>query len=62
MKEYTYTQAMQRLEAILAQLEEGSASIDTLSELVKEAATLVTFCKTKLKTTEKEIQRAFEAN
>ncbi|MCE2708981.1 MAG: exodeoxyribonuclease VII small subunit [Bacteroidota bacterium] len=62
MKEQSYTQAMQRLEAILAQLEEGSASIDTLSELVKEAATLVTFCKTKLKTTEEEIQRAFEAN
>ncbi|MEY2705265.1 MAG: hypothetical protein RL407_1327 [Bacteroidota bacterium] len=62
MKEQSYTQAMQRLEAILAQLEEGAASIDTLSELVKEAASLVAFCKTKLKTTEEEIQRAFEAN
>jgi exodeoxyribonuclease VII small subunit len=62
MKEQSYTQAMQRLEAILAQLEEGAASIDTLSELVKEAASLVAFCKTKLKTTEEENQRAFEAN
>ena len=60
MKDYTYTQAMQRLEAILAQLEEGSSSVDTLSELVKEATTLVNFCKEKLITTEEEVQKAFE--
>ncbi|MCE2776625.1 MAG: exodeoxyribonuclease VII small subunit [Algoriphagus sp.] len=60
MKDYTYTQAMQRLEAILAQLEEGSASVDTLSELVKEAAALVAFCREKLRTTEEEVQKAFE--
>ncbi|MDP4657535.1 MAG: exodeoxyribonuclease VII small subunit [Algoriphagus sp.] len=60
MKDYTYTQAMQRLEAILAQLEEGSSSVDTLSELVKEATTLVNFCKEKLRTTEEEVQKAFE--
>jgi exonuclease VII small subunit len=30
MKDYTYTQAMQRLETILAQLEEGTATVDTL--------------------------------
>jgi exodeoxyribonuclease VII small subunit len=60
MKDYTYTQAMQRLEAILAQLEEGSASVDTLSELVKEAAALVALCREKLRTTEEEVQKAFE--
>uniref|UniRef100_UPI004048466F exodeoxyribonuclease VII small subunit n=1 Tax=Algoriphagus sp. TaxID=1872435 RepID=UPI004048466F len=60
MKDYTYTQAMQRLEAILARLEEGSSSVDTLSELVKEATTLVNFCKEKLRTTEEEVQKAFE--
>ena len=60
MKDFTYTQAMQRLEAILAQLEEGSSSVDSLSELVKEAATLVNFCKEKLRTTEEEVQKAFE--
>jgi exodeoxyribonuclease VII small subunit len=51
---------MQRLEAILAQLEEGSASVDTLSELVKEAAELVAYCREKLRTTEEEVQKAFE--
>lgn len=60
MKDSTYSQALQRLEAILAQLEEGSASVDTLSELVKEAAALVAFCREKLRTTEEEVQKAFE--
>ncbi len=60
MKDYTYTQAMQRLEAILAQLEEGTATVDTLSELVKEAADLVKFCREKLRNTEDEVQKAFE--
>jgi exodeoxyribonuclease VII small subunit len=55
MKDYTYTQAMQRLEAILSQLEEGAASVDTLSELVKEAAELIAFCREKLRSTEEEI-------
>ena len=60
MKDYTYTQAMQRLEAILTQLEEGSSNVDTLAELVKEAAELVKFCRTKLRNTEDEVQNAFE--
>ena len=60
MKDYTYTQAMQRLEAILNQLEEGSSNVDTLAELVKEAAELVKFCRTKLRNTEDEVQNAFE--
>ncbi|MEY3647445.1 MAG: hypothetical protein RLZ13_327 [Bacteroidota bacterium] len=60
MKDYTYTQAMQRLETILAKLEEGTATVDTLSELVKEAADLVKFCREKLRNTEDEVQKAFE--
>ena len=60
MKDYTYTQAMQRLEAMLAQLEEGSSNVDTLADLVKEAAELVKFCRAKLRKTEDEVQNAFE--
>ena len=60
MKDYTYTQAMQRLVAILAQLEEGSSNVDTLADLVKEAAELVKFCRAKLRKTEDEVQNAFE--
>lgn len=60
MKDLTYSDAMVRLEAILLQLEEGSKSVDELSALVKDAAELVKFCKTKLKTTEEDIQAAFD--
>ncbi|WP_144605357.1 exodeoxyribonuclease VII small subunit [Algoriphagus algorifonticola] len=60
MKDLNYQQALERIEVILAQLEEGKKSVDELSELVKEATELVSFCKKKLKTTEEEIQKAFE--
>lgn len=56
----SYTQAMQRLELILSQLEEGNKSVDELSDLVKEASDLVKFCRTKLRSTEEEIQKAFD--
>ncbi|TDQ18237.1 exodeoxyribonuclease VII small subunit [Algoriphagus boseongensis] len=60
MSEMSYTQAMQRLELILSQLEEGNKSVDELSDLVKEASELVKFCRTKLRSTEEEIQKAFD--
>lgn len=55
-----YQEATDRLELILSQLEEGKKSVDELSDLVKEASELVKFCKTKLKNTEEEIQKAFD--
>ena len=48
MKDLNYQQALERIELILAQLEEGKKSVDELSELVKEATELVSFCKKKL--------------
>lgn len=60
MTETSYTQAMQRLEMILSQLEEGNKTVDELSDLVKEAASLVKICKEKLRTTEADIQKAFD--
>lgn len=60
MSDINYNEAMIRLESILAQLEEGKKSVDELAELVQEAAQLVRICRSKLKTTEEEIQRAFE--
>jgi exodeoxyribonuclease VII small subunit len=60
MSDMTYSQAMQRLEAILAQLEEGNKSVDELSDLVKEAAELVKLCRVKLRKTESDIQTAVE--
>ncbi len=60
MKEQSYTEAMARLESILTQLEEGNKSVDELSDLVKEAAELVKHCRAKLRTTESDIQEAFQ--
>lgn len=60
MENIKYTEAMSRLEEILVQLEEGKKSIDELSDLVKEASELVKVCRFKLKSTEEEIQKAFE--
>jgi exodeoxyribonuclease VII small subunit len=51
---------MERLEAILSQLEEGTTSVDALTELVNEAAALVKQCRTKLRSTEEAVQGAFE--
>lgn len=60
MKDLSYNQALERLEIILNQLEEGKKSVDELSDLVSEAASLVKHCKQKLKSTEESIQKAFE--
>ncbi|MFT4856482.1 MAG: exodeoxyribonuclease VII small subunit [Algoriphagus sp.] len=60
MTKLTYTEAMNRLELILSELEEGKKSVDELSALVKEAAELVKSCRKKLKSTEDEISKAFE--
>lgn len=53
----TYEQAMLRLEDIVRQVEHGETSIDSLTELLKEAKQLITFCKDKLYATEEEIKK-----
>jgi exodeoxyribonuclease VII small subunit len=60
MTDYTYSQAMERLEAILSQLEEGTTTVDALTDLVQEAAALVKQCRAKLRSTEEAVQGAFE--
>lgn len=60
MTEHSYSQAMERLEAILSQLEEGTTSVDALTELVQEAAALVKQCRAKLRSTEEAVQGTFE--
>lgn len=61
-KQPTYNEAIARIEVILRELEEGKKGVDELSALVKEAAELVKYCKVKLKSTEDDIQKAFEDN
>lgn len=56
----SYDKALARIGEIVNKLEAGEEGIDQLSEMVKEAAKLVNFCKNKLRMTEDEIKKAFE--
>lgn len=52
-----YTEAFEELQEIVSQIEEGEISVDELSEKVKRAATLIKICKTKLTTTEEDVDK-----
>lgn len=56
-EELNYTDAFQELQAIVAEIENGEISVDELSQKVKRAAQLITFCKTKLSTTEEDVNK-----
>ncbi len=59
-KDPSYGEAAERLEAILAKIEEGQVDIDELSGLVKEAAELVTLCRTKIHAAEVQVKTITE--
>jgi len=56
-KKITYTDAIEELETIVAEIEQGEISIDTLSEKVKRAAELIKICKQKLSSTEEDVNK-----
>lgn len=53
----TYTEAKQELEQIVLEIESGKLEVDTLTEKVKRASELIAFCKSKLTTTDEELQK-----
>ncbi|MBR2192693.1 MAG: exodeoxyribonuclease VII small subunit [Bacteroidaceae bacterium] len=55
-KQLNYTQAMERLEKIVAKIENGEMDIDSLTDNLKEAKKLVNFCKEKLTKVESEVK------
>ncbi len=59
-KEPTYGEAAARLEEILGTIEEGEVDIDALSGLVKEAAELVTLCRSKIQAAETQVKTITE--
>jgi exodeoxyribonuclease VII small subunit len=59
-EEPTYGQAAERLEEILARIEEGQVDIDELSGLVEEAADLVALCRGKIKAAEVKVKTITE--
>lgn len=59
-KKETYTEAMKKLEAIVAKVEGRELDIDQLGENLKEAQRLIKFCKDKLYKADAEIKKMLE--
>lgn len=53
----TYEQAYKELAAIASEIENETISVDVLAEKVKKASQLISFCQTKLKSTETEVNK-----
>jgi exodeoxyribonuclease VII small subunit len=52
-----YSEAFEELQQIVSEIEEGQISVDELSEKVKRAAWLINICKTKLSSTEDDVNK-----
>ncbi len=53
----TYESAYKELAFIAKEIENESVSVDVLAQKVKRASELITFCQTKLKSTEAEVNK-----
>jgi len=61
MKEtMTYKKAFEELSKIVEEIDSEKVQVDTLSEKINRAIELITFCQTKLRTTEEEFKKALE--
>ncbi|MDA9169515.1 exodeoxyribonuclease VII small subunit [Crocinitomicaceae bacterium] len=56
-KEIKYTEAFEELQQIVADIEDGEISVDELSVRVKRASELIKVCKTKLTSTEEDVNQ-----
>ncbi|MDR0605427.1 MAG: exodeoxyribonuclease VII small subunit [Bacteroidales bacterium] len=56
----TYTEAFEELQKIVSEIEQGTISVDELSEKVKRASQLIKICKSKLTSTEEEVNKILE--
>jgi exodeoxyribonuclease VII small subunit len=57
MEETNYALAFEELQNIVDEMETGNISIDELAIKVKRAAALIQVCKSKLKSTELDVQK-----
>jgi exodeoxyribonuclease VII small subunit len=60
-KNITYNSAIEEIESILAEIENEIVDIDIVTEKVKRVSELLTFCKTKLRTTEEEVEKVLRS-
>ena len=54
---YSYTDAFNELQKIVNDISSGSTNIDELSEKIRRAALLIKVCRTKLISTEEEVNQ-----
>ena len=59
MKNTTYEDALKELQGIVDALQENTLGIDELSNQLKRAAALITYCREKLRKTDAEIKDLF---
>lgn len=59
-KKETYTQAMERLEKIVRQIDSNELDIDVLGEKIKEANEIIAFCSEKLVKAETEVEKLLQ--
>ena len=60
MADLKYTKSIKRLEEIIQKIENEEIDVDELSEKVKEAVTLIQFCKEKIEKAEVEVKKVVE--
>lgn len=54
-EQINYTEAFEELQEIVNEIEQGEISVDELSQKVKRAAFLIRICKSKLTSTEEDV-------
>lgn len=57
----SYSEAMARLEAIMAQINAGNGDIDTLSNSLREAQELINFCRDKLFKVDEDVKKILDS-
>ncbi len=57
VKKETYSQAIERLEKIVQQIDNNELDIDMLGEKIKEANEIIAFCTAKLTKADKEVEK-----
>jgi exodeoxyribonuclease VII small subunit len=56
-KPLSYSRALTELEGIVSEIESENADLDTIEEKIRRAASLITFCRDKLRNTEEEVKK-----
>ena len=59
-KKETYSEPEERLEKIVRQIDNNEQDIDQLSDRIKEANELISFCTAKLTMADKEIEKLLQ--